>query len=106
MKLALGPVLLIGILILQLFFPQAAADEVDDFDSDVDMEISPLDCALCGTKCKFKCGTRRFRYCCFRFLRKRNGPLQKKILSSSDQTTFYEECTKQPESNYLSLVLY
>ncbi|CAG7726976.1 unnamed protein product [Allacma fusca] len=37
-------------------------------------ELTPiLNCDQCGSQCKFKCGTRKFRLCCFRFHRKRRG---------------------------------
>lgn len=35
---------------------------------------SSMSCGSCGTECASSCGSRRFRACCFNYLRKKRGP--------------------------------
>ncbi|XP_045782176.1 uncharacterized protein LOC123878850 [Maniola jurtina] len=35
---------------------------------------SNLSCQSCGSECVSACGTRRFRTCCFNYLRRKRGP--------------------------------
>ncbi|KPJ17577.1 hypothetical protein RR48_01439 [Papilio machaon] len=37
------------------------------------MLVSGLSCNSCGVECASSCGTRRFRTCCFNYLRKKRS---------------------------------
>uniref|UniRef100_A0A2A4KA10 Trissin n=1 Tax=Heliothis virescens TaxID=7102 RepID=A0A2A4KA10_HELVI len=39
-------------------------------------------CDSCGQECAPACGTRRFRACCFNYLRRKRGPELNKILTA------------------------
>ncbi|PZC71907.1 hypothetical protein B5X24_HaOG212278 [Helicoverpa armigera] len=43
-------------------------------------------CDSCGQECAPACGTRRFRACCFNYLRRKRGPELHKILSAPRDT--------------------
>ncbi|CAG7826496.1 unnamed protein product [Allacma fusca] len=60
---------------LMLLYALTVYGNMEEFDDEVEEDLSnpakALECVLCGKLCKFKCGSRRFRSCCFRTLRKR-----------------------------------
>ncbi|CAG7822138.1 unnamed protein product, partial [Allacma fusca] len=56
--------------------PKENSDEVQLLRGNPAELLPILTCAQCGNHCVDKCGTRKFRLCCFRFHRKRRGDFE------------------------------
>ncbi|CAB3224487.1 unnamed protein product [Arctia plantaginis] len=57
---------------------------------------SSLSCNACGRECASACGTRRFRSCCFNYLRKKRGPEAVKFYSPVQQLEEIRSMSKFP----------
>ncbi|CAH2101012.1 unnamed protein product [Euphydryas editha] len=60
-------------------------------------------CFTCGHECAPACGTRRYRLCCFNYLRKKRGPDMMQILYKYDED-LPEENIQQSKLQFLNEV--
>ncbi|CAG7815945.1 unnamed protein product [Allacma fusca] len=70
-------VLIQGVVLMTTLWVTTARSEEMDMMEGADGELAAADnfnlgCGDCGTKCKFMCGSRRFRLCCLQYMKKRS----------------------------------